>query len=1093
MTLFKKLFIALTFGLATLASAQTNPALGGIYQADSFANWSSPPGNLSPYSWSNSDACYGKTLGLTFPMYVAGVPIQITDANPALSEVATVNSVYTNNQCSITLNAVNSHTSFSLSSATAGFREALNYAVKNGGGTVVLTPRWASLGGTTAMITAAPGITSVGISDQRTALTTAYLWNGSAYVAQSSGGSGTVTKVVDASGLLSIANPTTVPTFTYNAVPANTILAGPASGGNTAPFFRALGVSDLPATTLSAAGTPTTGAIAKWVTSNTIGNSNLNETTGNFVLSGNGTGGIVNSTPTQMATALTTATATPLQSALFDKSSGAYIPSGGLSNPANIIGLYYFDAADYSGGTGTILHDHSGNGNDCTIPTGAGAPTWTVDGEAFALTYPATGETQLTGIECPGITSPATMQAVTIYQLSDINSSRTRSLFGYSATPGILLSENGVTLPAATNRWNLFFSRPSGLTTTGPTGNTGYNFVSWGIGGTNDQYWINDTQQYAVNGISNTAIPTGGHLEIGTSHCTACNGNSVLYKASIYAIAVYSSQLTSAQTSRNFTAFKSYFSSRGINIGAPAFNFTTPVPYNVICDTTSIDAGTGGGTAPCSLMSLGTNYTVQVAAIPSSTIHQKLASALAFEKSLSNPSSSNLIIFGGPITNDLCGNSTLFTTPTPVQAWGYMAQAITLAQSLGFKVGVGTMISRTGSGTTPNNASTCDQLKNTWNALARTNTASTGAFLMDIAEIPGLGADGSYANPSAACGGSNCFIADGVHPTLAGETTYAAGEQAVIQANTSPFSSSIPNSQAGATYSMTPLDRYILAPITAASAWNLPDCSALTGYDYNVLNTSASFAVTLSGVSGQTIAGPNVIPAGAIAKFTVQLIAASTGGCSWTSQLTQSNAASFSSISVSGDVKVTGNVNVQGTVNSTINTLPASITNSGVALTANPNVADEVYYDSTQTANNRIVEAIWFQGAYQLRFKNDSQASALAALQITGGQASGVTGITSTSGSGNWVHTGGFQATSLSVGTNAVKPVFSGTGVTTASTTLAVTVTGVTSGMACWFAPTNLLAATTTPTPYITSSTNTITLNWAAATVASQNFNVFCQ
>jgi len=123
-------------------------------------------------------------------------------------------------------------------------------------------------------------------------------------IAGGGGGSGTVTSVVDGSGLFSVANPTTVPTFTYNSVPANTILAGPTSGGNAAPFFRVLGASDLPSTTLSAAGTPTVGAVTKWVTSNTIGNSNLNETTGTSVLAGSGTGGIANATTPQMNSAL---------------------------------------------------------------------------------------------------------------------------------------------------------------------------------------------------------------------------------------------------------------------------------------------------------------------------------------------------------------------------------------------------------------------------------------------------------------------------------------------------------------------------------------------------------------------------------------------------------------------------------------------------------------------------------------------------------------------------------------------------------------------------------------------------------------------
>jgi len=114
-----------------------------------------------------------------------------------------------------------------------------------------------------------------------------------------------------------------------------------------------------------------------------------------------------------------------------------------------------------------------------------------------------------------------------------------------------------------------------------------------------------------------------------------------------------------------------------------------------------------------------------------------------------------------------------------------------------------------------------------------------------------------------------------------------------------------------------------------------------------------------------------------------------------------------------GTVTATGNVNVQGTVNSTANTSPASITNSGVALSASPSVADVVYYDSTRTTNNHIADALWLSGSYSLRFKSDDQASAATFFSAAGGQASGITGITSNSGSGSWVHTGGFSAATL--------------------------------------------------------------------------------
>jgi len=70
------------------------------------------------------------------------------------------------------------------------------------------------------------------------------------------------------------------------------------------------------------------------------------------------------------------------------------------------------------------------------------------------------------------------------------------------------------------------------------------------------------------------------------------------------------------------------------------------------------------------------------------------------------------------------------------------------------------------------------------------------------------------------------FVADHIHPTVAGETVYAALEQASILAATSPYTSAQPNSQAGIAYSMSSADRYVLAPVTAAAAWNLPDSPA---------------------------------------------------------------------------------------------------------------------------------------------------------------------------------------------------------------------------------------------------------------------------
>lgn len=60
-----------------------------------------------------------------------------------------------------------------------------------------------------------------------------------------SGGGGTVTSVSGLSPLFTTTNPTTTPTFVLSSQSANTVFAGPASGGAAAPTFRAIVASDI--------------------------------------------------------------------------------------------------------------------------------------------------------------------------------------------------------------------------------------------------------------------------------------------------------------------------------------------------------------------------------------------------------------------------------------------------------------------------------------------------------------------------------------------------------------------------------------------------------------------------------------------------------------------------------------------------------------------------------------------------------------------------------------------------------------------------------------------------------------------------------
>ncbi|WP_192258641.1 hypothetical protein [Mesorhizobium caraganae] len=128
-------------------------------------------------------------------------------------------------------------------------------------------------------------------------------------------------------------------------------------------------------------------------------------------------------------------------------------------------------------------------------------------------------------------------------------------------------------------------------------------------------------------------------------------------------------------------------------------------------------------------------------------------------------------------------------------------------------------------------------------------------------------------------------------------------------------------------------------------------------------------------------------------------------------------------------VPAAGSLQVAGSVSAAVTTAPAGPTNTGVVISSAPNNADVVLFDSTQTVNNRTFEWINFQGKLQARFKNDAGSSAVVPLAFAGGQALGITGVESNSGSGAWAHTGAFSAT----GTATVLPA-GGNGIVAAGT-----------------------------------------------------------
>lgn len=234
----RQIVIALTLlGLAHVLTAQgTN---GGILYASDFAKWTLPTGNTPARGtlfWSNPDICKVSPAGYNSLAIKVGRPVKIVDADPSLTEIVTPTGISVGNSgCMLSATMAHSHSSYQVTSATAGLQEALDFQAKfSQGALIVLTPAWTGAGGTTSMITSATGSSSASILDERTAVIVPYTWNGSAYVAQSFGGSGTVNPGQQAlaqypNSAANVVNPSNI---TYDTQTGNNLTYGTAGNGN---------------------------------------------------------------------------------------------------------------------------------------------------------------------------------------------------------------------------------------------------------------------------------------------------------------------------------------------------------------------------------------------------------------------------------------------------------------------------------------------------------------------------------------------------------------------------------------------------------------------------------------------------------------------------------------------------------------------------------------------------------------------------------------------------------------------------------------------------------------------------------------------
>lgn len=281
--------------LAATVAAQSpanfaKPRVGAVALASQFGQWQAtghgpigPPGgtvSLTPSTFTLPDAT-------SWVPFTVGTAVMIGDG--PLSEAVTVTAVSCASGaavCSFAASFANQHNgSFTVSSATGGLQEAVNYEATAGGGLVIADP--AFTGSVTGLLSALRLPSNVLLIDETGGNFNFYgLGGGGApsLIAKFSsatgtnlgggGGSGTVTSAgLSLPGIFSVSGSPITTAGTLSATLAsqfaNFVWAGPTSGVAAAPAFRALVGGDLPApspTTLG--GVESAAAVAhQWINS----------------------------------------------------------------------------------------------------------------------------------------------------------------------------------------------------------------------------------------------------------------------------------------------------------------------------------------------------------------------------------------------------------------------------------------------------------------------------------------------------------------------------------------------------------------------------------------------------------------------------------------------------------------------------------------------------------------------------------------------------------------------------------------------------------------------------------------------------------
>jgi lysophospholipase L1-like esterase len=533
-------------------------------------------------------------------------------------------------------------------------------------------------------------------------------------------------------------------------------------------------------------------------------------------------------------------------------------------------------AVDYNflQGSGTVVTDTSGNGNNGTLGSGALAPTWTPQGLSFTgqnqVALPSSlnsMETFVFGVYLQPIGTAVPTNGFPMLMGSSLPNSGLNLLYDYATDGGALAQNTYITSPSIYGSGLGLFTNTKNLV-------SGFHVLTYvlGVSGVAPDHIYIDGVGATVGGFdaSSSGLQTSGNLFLGSSNAGIFNASGL--NGTMYRFAAFPGRnLTDAQILQISQQIKNDVASRGVPIDPVNAHWAKPI-INFIGD--SITAGQGTSAAYPSLLSLTNQPAYQIANWGISGL--RLQAAEASEKNRvalycgSDEGPSVAVVFAG--TNDF-----LDAGQTPASVAANLGGEIQILKTAGCRVFVGTMLSRTGNDFS---GRTYDADKNIYDALILTTAKAMGADgLVDFAANPLVGADGATSN-------TTYFQGDAIHPTEAGQQLLANAASNALNYYFG-FNQMNPHVVTTATYTMHAGDGYITATPTANQTLTLPDCMGQSGALYTVTNLQSAFTVgVVAGSSSQLINGlaiGTVVPVPANGSLTLRDVPnpKTVSGCHW--------------------------------------------------------------------------------------------------------------------------------------------------------------------------------------------------------------------